>query len=65
MYVFPDRQTIKDLLMAIDGLTCIMSKSVSFLISFYANVRLHFDDLAGLTCSQALSHGLHGSIQEA
>ena len=65
MYVLPDGQTIKDFLMTVDGLACIMSEPVSFLISFDATVRLHSDNLDGLTCSQALSHGLHSSIQEA
>ncbi len=65
VYVLPDRQAIKKLLMTIGSLTGIMRKPLCFLIALDANVRLHFDDLNVLTCSQAFSYGLDSGIKNA
>ncbi len=51
--------------MTIGSLTGIVRKPVCFLIALDANVRLHFDDLNVLTCSQAFSYGLDSSIKNA
>ena len=59
MYVFPDRQALKYLLVAIGLHTGIMSKLISLLIPFDANVGLDLDNPNVLTLPQALSHGLY------
>ena len=40
MYVFPDRQPLKYMLVAVDSHTCIMSKPIGLLIPSDANVGL-------------------------
>ena len=62
MYVFPDRQALKYLLVAVHLHTSIMSKSIGLLISFDAKMGLDLDNPNVLTLPQAVSCGLYGSF---
>ena len=64
MYVFPDRQALKYLLVAVHIHTGNMSKPISLLIPIDANMGLDLDKSSVLTLPQALSHGLYSGFQD-
>ena len=65
VYVFANRQSLQNLLMAIHRLTCVMGQFVRLLIALDANMGLHFDNLDPLASAKALHNVAYSTVKNA